>query len=177
MIKLIKNPLLLVVLMLCEVSHADTGASKDWTWNTDEEHFYSAITKNSEGQILGQYCYLGEGTCFYIVGLDIYCEPGSAYPALVNSDKGADHIVLKCVHGFEGRNILAIYDFEKIDELVRVASHLGIVLAMDNDQFMVIRFSLLGSSVAIERMRNAARAAIDDDASPRSARLPNKEIM
>ncbi len=156
---------------------AETGASKDWAWNTDKQDFYFAITTNSADHVLGQYCYIAEGTCFYIVSLDIMCEHGSTYPAIVNSDRGADHVVLKCVHEYNGKNILAIYGFYKIDELVRAASHLGIAIPVENDKFKIIRFSLIGSSDAIDHMRDAVKQAIDANPAPVNKRLPDEEVM
>ena len=175
--KFCMNCFLWSALMFCGVSRAETGVSRDWIWNTDAKDFYFAITTNSAKQILGQYCYIGEGTCFYIVSLDVACEPGSTYPAIVNSDKGADHIVLRCVHEYQGHNILGIYEFDKVDELVREASHIGIAVPMENDQFEVIKFSLIGSSDAIDHMRNAAKSVIETHAPPETEKLPAKEVM
>lgn len=164
-----------ILLMFVGPACAETGVSRDWTWNTDQADVYFAITTNSEEQILGQYCHIENGACFYVVSLDIFCEPGSTYPALVNSDKGADHIVLKCVHGYKSQNILAIYAFNKIDELVRAASHIGIVVPVENDEFEIIEFSLIGSSYAIDHMRNAAKKAFE--AVPENKKFPTKEVI
>jgi hypothetical protein len=177
MIKFARIHISLISLIYAGIAFAETGVSKDWIWNTEGDDFYFAITTNSTEHILGQYCYIAEATCFYIVSLDIACEPGSSYPALVNSDKGADHIVLKCVHEYKGQNILAIYEFNKTDELVRTASHLGIAVPMDNEQFEVITFSLIGSSDAIDHMRNAAKSAVGTSAPPGNKKLPDKEVM
>jgi hypothetical protein len=177
MIKLARIYILLISLIYAGFVFAETGVSRNWIWNTDGKDFYFAITTNSTEHILGQYCYIAEATCFYIVSLDIACEPGSSYPALVNSDMGADHIVLKCVHGYKGRNILAIYEFNKTDELVRAASHLGIAVPVENEQFEVIRFSLIGSSDAIDHMRNAAKKAIDANPAPEKKSVPAEEAI
>ena len=177
MIKPVISCILLAQLSFAVPADAETGTSRDWAWSTDEKDFYFAITTNSKDYILGQYCYIGEGTCFYIVGMDIYCEPGNAYPALMNSDKGADHLVLKCVHEFEGHNILAVGNFEKFDELVRTASRIGIVIPIEDDKFKMIRFSLLGSAVAIEHMRDAAKKANRHDDAPAKSKSPDEELM
>jgi len=177
MIKFAKISIVFLSLTFAGHAFAETGVSRDWVWNTDEENFYFAITTNSAEHILGQYCYIAKSTCFYVVSLDITCEHGSTYPAMVNSDKGADHIVLKCVHEYNGQNILAIYGFDKIDELVRTASHLGIAVPMENDKFKIIRFSLIGSSDAIDHMRDAAKKAIDANPAPVNKRLPDEEVM
>ena len=177
MIKIASSCVLTIVLMNFGLAHAVTGVSKDWTWKTDKADLYFAITTNSEKHVLGQYCYIAEGICFYVVSLDIDCEPGSTYPAMVNSDKGADHLVLKCIHKYKGQNILAIYEFEQIDVLVRTAAHLGIAIPVANDRFEVIRFNLIGSSVAIEQMRNAAKTAVDTRSSPKNTHLPDEELI
>jgi len=168
---------LLISPMLVRTACAETGISRDWVWNTDKKDIYFAITTDSEAHALGQYCYIADGVCFYAVSIDIDCDPGSTYPAMVNSDKGADHIVLKCIHEYKSQNILAIYEFDKIDELVRDAGHLGIVIPVEDDRFKVIRFSLIGSRNAIDQMRNAAKKAMDDDSSPKRLNSQGREVM
>jgi hypothetical protein len=177
MIKFTMSCILLINLTLSGLSYAETGVSKDWAWNTDQDNFYFAITTNSKEQILGEYCYIADGICFYIVGLDMACEPGSSYPVLVNSDKGADHVILNCAHEYNGRNILAIYEFDKFDDLVRKASRLSIAIPILDDKFRVIRFSLVGSSEAIDHMRRAAKKAVDTNTVPKKKALPAEEVI
>ena len=48
---------------------------------------------------------------------------------------------------------------------------------MENDKFKIIRFSLIGSSDAIDHMRDAAKKAIDANPAPVNKRLPDEEVM
>lgn len=168
---------LLLSLSLSLCLHADVGTFKDWTWRTDETPFYSALTVNSNKHTLGQYCSITNETCFYMAGFDITCEPGSSYPSLVNSDKGAYHVTLKCAHEHQGRNLLAIYEFDKIDSLIREASHIGFAIPMSNSHFKLVEFSLMGSSEAIDQMRAAAKSAIDAREPPEKSTYPGEEII
>ena len=165
------------LLTFVPISAAEIGVSKDWIWSTEEEGFYYAITMNSKEHILGQYCYLEKAVCIYMVGFNITCELGETYPAMVNSDKGAAHVMMECSHRVDGQNVMALNDFEKIDALVREANHIGFVVPMENDKFKVARLSLMGSADAIDNMRAAAKRAIGITEKPRKTRLPDEELM
>ncbi len=167
----------LSLLIYARISAAEIGVSRDWIWNTEEEGFYYAITMNAQEHILGQYCYLEKAVCIYMVGLNITCELGETYPAMVNSDKGAAHVLMECSHRVEGQNVLALNEFEKIDAIVREASHIGFVIPLENDKFKVARLSLMGSADAIDNMRAAAKRAIGITEQPRKTRLPDEELM
>jgi hypothetical protein len=156
---------------------AEVGVSKDWIWSTDDKSFYFALTVNSNKHNFGQYCALANAQCFYMVGIDITCEPDSAYPALVNSNKGAYNVTLRCAHENNGQTIFAVRDFDTIDGLVREASNIGFVLPMNNGQFKVVRFSLMGSSDAISQMRAAAKKVVEDAGAQTKPGLPREELM
>jgi len=109
--------------------------------------------------------------------LIIECEIDTAYPALVNSNKGAYNVTLKCAHENKGQTIFAVRDFDTIDGLVKEASHIGFVLPIENGQFKVVRFSLMGSSDAISQMRAAARKVVEDAGAKPKPVLPDEELM
>lgn len=165
------------LLLAATVCMAEVGVSRDWIWSTEEEDFYYAITMNSEEHVLGQYCYLARAVCIYMVGFNITCELGETYPAMVNSDKGAAHVLLECSHRVDGQNILALNEFDKIDAIVREASRIGFVIPMANDKFKVARLSLMGSAAAIDNMRAAAKRAIGIREEPAKVRQPDEEFM
>jgi hypothetical protein len=175
--KCLKTSLLIALQFVTQIAIAEIGVSKDWIWSTEEEGFYYAITMNSKEHILGQYCYLDSGVCIYMVGLNITCQLGSTYPSMVNSDKGAVHVSLECSHRVDGQNVLAVREFSLIDAIVRKASHIGFVIPMENDKFKVARFSLMGSSDALDQMRAAAKRAIGIEEAPEEKVLPDEEIM
>lgn len=139
-----------------QVVTADTYTPKDWFWSKDNSDFFFAATINSSGHSIGQYCYFESGNCMYLVNLKVTCEVGHKYPALINSSSGAVHIEMVCSHEYEGDGVFAITPFDDIDNVVRQASRMGIVIPMEGDQFKVGRFSLAGSTYALDLMRAAA---------------------
>ncbi len=152
-----------IVLMISSaLLYAEPRVSKDWFWGVDDTEFFYAATLNSSEHIIGQYCYLESGNCMYMVGIGITCEEGYETPALINSNKGAVQIKLVCAHKYEDQNVLFITPFDDIDNIIRQASHIRIAVPMENDQFKVSRFSLSGSSYAIDLMRAAAERAVKE---------------
>lgn len=136
--------------------HAEIKANKDWFWDTSKQDFAYAATANDEGHILGQYCYYANGTCVYVVTLGIKCSQGAEYPALINSNIGAMEVRLVCGHKTGNEYAFYLKSFKSIDDAVRQARYLGFAVAMDSGKFKVVRFSLSGSTYAIEMMRALA---------------------
>lgn len=144
--------------MLPFTSIAGDIVSKDWVWNIDDNEIPYAATTNSAGQLLGQYCYPKLGKCMYLVGFSITCEEDSNYPALVNTDKGAQSIQLICGGKLDDvdQNVLMASNFDELDKIIRGASRIGFVIPMQSDDFKAVRFSLRGAEDALDRMRAAA---------------------
>lgn len=161
--------------LICSQSQAETFSSKDWIWNTDNNNAYYAVTVNDAGHLLGQFCYLLTGNCLYTVGMDISCEQGNEYPALINSDAGSAQVTLVCGDKVAGQtqNVMYMSPFDDVDRLIRDASRIGIAIAMQNEQFKVARFGLAGSTYAIDLMR--AAAAIKMERQPHNANLSSEE--
>lgn len=138
---------------------AETKMNKDWMWNLDGSDGVYAATANRDGRILGQYCYFDNNTCIYTVSFGITCEKDSKYPVLVNSDTGAINVEMVCGHKMGGEvdeNAFYITPFDAIDNTVRNATNIGFAVAMESGRFKVVRFSLAGSTYAIETMRTFA---------------------
>lgn len=77
---------------------------------------------------------------------------------------------------YQNQHVLAIISFDNVDCIVRGATRIGIVGPMQNDQFTVVRFSLAGSTYAIDRMREAAQAKMQR--APRNTgKLPPEERL
>ena len=145
------------------VAHAEPQISKDWTWDISSSidvnggEFVYAGTINSDGRILGQSCYITDGSCFYFVDLGITCETDSQYPSLLNSGKGAVSASLVCGRKLDnGNNVFRIPSFDDVNEIVLSADSVGFAVAIEAGRFKVVRFSLSGSTRAIEMMRMVA---------------------
>ena len=90
----------------------------DWQWNVDDPEMFVAGTENAAGHALAQFCDPSEGSCIYIVGFDIHCEPGNKYPVLVNSDAGSAQMEFVCGDRAGDQNVLVATDFESMDNIV-----------------------------------------------------------
>lgn len=117
---------------------------------------YAGTTSDSNG-IFGQYCLKETSSCYWLLATDINCTEGNKYPVLVNSDAGASSQELYCIK-VEGKPRYAFTDFDSINEIVAASKRVGIAFPMANSQFQVSRFSLAGSSDAIEVMLKVANA-------------------
>ena len=140
---------------------AEPIQSKDWVWSMDNNEFFYAGTTNNSQHFFGQFCYFETEDCIYLLSVKVTCETEAEMPALVNSDKGAIHVSLICGHMYEGYNVLYMTPFDDVDLIVRQSSYLRIAIPMESDQFKVSRFSLIGSTSAVDNMRAATETAIE----------------
>jgi hypothetical protein len=64
--------------------------------------------------------------------------------------------------------------FDDIDLVVRKAGYFRIAIPMESDQFKVVRFSLVGSTYAVDLMRAASETAIEI---LRTKQAPDEEYL
>lgn len=148
-------------MIVPSVAQAGDRISGDWTWNVDDPDLFVAATTNSAGHLLGQFCRPESADCMYVVGFDIYCDPGDTYPVLVNSDAGAAQLEFLCSGKVGDQNVLVAADFDAIDTLVRQANRIGFALPMQGDDFKAVRFGLIGSNEALDAMLERVIQAAD----------------
>jgi hypothetical protein len=149
-----------LALMLSGPAGADDFKVGDWAWNIDDPEMQMAGTTNEDGHVLTQLCYPESGKCIYAVGFDTNCTEGNSYPALVNADSGAAAIQFRRGGKLEdGTSLMLVEDFDQIDALIRKSSRIGFALPMEGDAFKAVRFSLRGSSDALDAMRKVAERA------------------
>ncbi|MCX8004722.1 MAG: hypothetical protein N2688_07160 [Burkholderiaceae bacterium] len=119
-----------------------------------------AATVNESGHAFGQYCFVNDGLCYWILVLATTCREGERYPVLVNSDAGASSHEILCLGPFRvaGRELwrYAFVDFNAIDSVVRSGLRIGIALPLQSDQFRVVRFDLPRSNDILDRVRERA---------------------
>ena len=147
----------LCIFIFSRFIFAEAQISKEWHWDlsSSDEYAYAA-TVNSDGRVLGQYCYYSDSSCVYLVRLGIICEADSEYPSILNSDAGAADVRLICGHEIDGENVFFINPFDDVDNIVLSASTVGFAVALEEGTFKVVRFSLSGSTHAIKMMRLGA---------------------
>ncbi|MBU2709338.1 hypothetical protein KCM76_25305 [Zooshikella marina] len=167
-----------IMLILPFIAEAKVQISKDWYWDLslNKDEFVYAATENSEGRVLGQYCYIFEKSCVYIVSLGISCKEGSKFPSIVNSSAGAVGVNLICGHKYNKENVFYITPFDDIDNLIKKASKVGFVVAMKDNKFKVVRFSLSGSTYAIEMMRAGAEL-LNESKEKKSSKVKSEEYL
>lgn len=151
----------LILLLIPTIASAESIQSKDWKWNVDRDDYFFALTINKSDHIFGQYCYIESATCYYLVATKTSCEKDTEMPALINSDQGAIHVTLVCKHEYVGGNVMIVEPFDDIDLVVRESSYFRLALPMEGDQFKVVRFSLVGSTYAVDLMRAATEKVVE----------------
>jgi hypothetical protein len=149
---------LVVLLSAASLNVASAQSFGNWMFDVaDDKSYLYAATSNDSGNILGEYCYPEQGSCVWILGLKTSCEKDHTYPVLANTDMGASHLQITC-RGLLSNNLYqyVFTTFDDIDRLVKVGSKIGIAIPLEEDQFRVIRFALVGATAAIKNMRSAA---------------------
>lgn len=153
----------IIIAGLLVVSAAASAAtpviSGDWGRGVNTRGFRYALTINASESALGQFCS-SRGDCWYAVSFSkATCNDGAQYAGLINSvtgagHYGANHITLVC-----SKNTMVIKEFNLIDQAVRNASSIGIAGPLESGEFSVSRFSLSGSTRAIDGMRATIQRA------------------
>lgn len=170
------NKILLLILLCCmplwAVAESEEDvAVGDWYVNLAGADTKFAYTENKAGEILGQFCGIDEEgfDCLYLFTLDMDCESGEDYLALVNSDAGASHQKITCGEQLPNGSYNYYFYFGDINGTITGGSRLAIVVPTQEDQFKVLRFSLKGAREAIEQLDAATDAAtmeIQEESSP-----------
>lgn len=175
MLRLSQLYLAIFLTCVCGTAIAQVRATfVDWsTGITSTGNALFAATVNDSGNVLGQYCYPGEGSCIYLLGMRTSCKEGSKYPVLVNSDKGSLQVQVLCSGRQQGNLYEYVFtEFDKIDDVVMTAYRVGFAVPLEGDQFTVIRFSLIGSNEAVAKLlENAASRTVPARRGTRDQRL------
>lgn len=157
---------------LATVASAQSKRSGDWEFGVmeDAEGVYAATMNDSSG-VLGQYCITSSSACYWVLVVgDVDCDEGSTYPVLVNGEKGASHHEIYCMK-LRSKARFAFKDFDAFDSMARGAGRIGIAFPMKSGLFQVSRFSLSGSTYALDSMREIASQLVSPSKSTRDQRL------
>lgn len=153
----IKKGFMILIAAFCFYGPCmDAQANEGWVVEMESKHFLYAVTMNDSGALLGQYCFPDEGSCIWLVGMEIPCNKDDRYHGLANSDVGAQPLELLCDTQLDNGLYRYVFtDFKAVDAIVRRDSRLGIAIPLADGQFRVVRFNLEGSTRALDRMRSA----------------------
>jgi hypothetical protein len=144
--------------LLGATAAAAQNTYRDWNIGrtSDGQGLYAA-TVNDSGNVFGQYCYSDE-LCVYLLGITQGCEKGSKYPVLANTDTGSQSLEVYCNGRLEiGRYQYVFTDFNEIHRIAMDAARVGFAMPLKGDEFIVIRFSLMGSNEAVATMNARTR--------------------
>lgn len=119
------------------VVRADNG---DMVAGTQQDNFSKALVYR---------CFKDINKCAHVLIADIVCDDGYTYPVLVNSEHSALSMNTLCSVN-ESRSELILTEFDLIHEIIRKSDIVGIAVPMASGQFKVVRFSLSGSSKAMD---------------------------
>lgn len=137
------------------IGHAQTHSYGSWVEGTQSGGggLYAA-TINDSGNVFGQYCFTGQGSCVYILGMDTSCNEGDRYPVLINASEGAVSTEVLCGGLLEvGKYQYILTNFKLIDGTIKKSDRIGFAVPLKYDRFIVVRFDLNGSNQAIAVMR------------------------
>jgi hypothetical protein len=155
-------------LLILHASLASGAQFGSWVTGRADDGTFFAATGNDSGALLGNYCAEGGESCLWQLGLNQACDPGSKNQLLVNADTGSTVIEVFC-HGLAptGKYRLIFSEYDKIDSVVKEASHLGFAIPLADGKFAVVRFGLIGSNQAIDDMvKSVKRASKSETAKP-----------
>lgn len=152
--KVIAAVLLASVLCCAPALGAEFGK---WVTESTTDNVLYAATTNDSGALLGEFCFPGNGTCVWLIGMETRCNSGDSYTVLANSDAGSAPLKVLCDGQLENGSYRYVFgDFEEIDGMVKRATRIGFAVPLQTDEFRVFRFPLQGAKAAIAIMRSRA---------------------
>jgi hypothetical protein len=116
-----------------------------------------AATVNESGSVLGEYCVLQTGKCFWTIVLDLSCSGSDTYPILGNTASGAVQLNIQCDGKTDnGAYRYIVVNWKDLEALLKDSSQVGFAIPMKSELFKVARFSLNGRSDAMTLAETAA---------------------
>ena len=141
---------LVFFLVLCQSSLADQRFI-DWSVTTTSNgNTIAATVQDNADKMLAYICYKKLNSCVHVLMADIACVDGQKYPVLVNSNTSALAMIGLCVAIENGKFELVLTEFDNIHRLLQQSSTIGFAVPMESGLFKVVRFSLNGSSKAMD---------------------------
>jgi hypothetical protein len=148
--------LIAALLALWSPFTADAQTFGSWVADAKADSPYAASV-NEGGNIFGQYCSAGRGTCVWVMALASSCQRGDKYPVLANVETGAQSLEILCKGELDsGHFAYAFTSFDQVDLLVRQGASVAFAVPLQRDQFRVIRFDLTGAVSALSRLQETA---------------------
>ena len=121
----------------------------DWKVSVHKDtQMTDTFTANNSGSVFGMICIAANDSCLFYVSPQTTCEDEAISNVLINSDAGALSTEIKCMK-LGDTYYSIIKETSAVQEAVMKSKNIGIAFPMENGQFKVVRFSLVGANAAI----------------------------
>lgn len=135
-------------------------------WRVSErEGYLAAYTTNESGSTFGMLCGT---TCTFYLAIQLQCNHGEQYPAMLNSSEGAHPLRLRCVM-IDGVPVMSTDSTDPFISIVTEGQEVGFAVPLQSGRFGVSRFSMRGAYEAvnyaltvIEQMRGQDQDGLRD---------------
>jgi hypothetical protein len=161
--RMVRWVVLSITALALLVGAPDVDAEKfgDWFAGTNGGTALYAASANDTGNIFGQFCFLSEGSCVWLIGVKTRCQEGDRYPVLANTNVGAMQLEVLCDGRLDsGLYRFAFTNFEQVEKLVTRSERVSFAMPVEEAQFGIVRFSLQGATAALSELREAAQRRI-----------------
>ena len=143
--------MLIVVLLLNGNAGAEEKKFGEWfVVRADNGDMVAGTQQDNFSKLLVYRCFKEHNKCAHVLVADIKCDDGDIYPVLINSDRSALSVNTICNINDDGRSELVLTEFDYVHELIKKSNLVGFAIPMASGQFKVVRFSLNGSSKAMD---------------------------
>jgi len=154
MMRKLASAVLLVLSLAVQAGAQEVG---NWRIDTKSPEYVYAASVNDSGGLLGEYCFIRDNNCAWLLGMSTACDQGASYPVLANADSGAIQLQVYCDGQLDNGLFRYVFtEFALIDDTVKKSSRIGFAIPLQSDQFKVIRFQTKGAVPALTIMRGAA---------------------
>ena len=156
-----------VLVWLVGATFAQAETFGDWFAGTNGQTTLYAASVNEGGNVFGQFCFLGQDACVWLIGVKAPCQQGDRYPVLANSNVGAMHLEVLCDGQLNsGLYRFAFTNFDQVEKLVKHSARVVFAIPVEENQFGIVRFSLQGAEAALSVLRAAAAEKRTPPAAP-----------
>lgn len=142
--------MLIALLLLSSNVAAEKKRFGDWfVVRAEIGDMVAGTQQDNFSKALVYRCFKALNKCGHVLIADIECEDEHTYPVLVNSEYSALSMNTLCSVN-DGRSELILTEFDLIHEIIKKSNIIGIAVPMASGHFKVVRFSLNGSSKAMD---------------------------
>ena len=135
----------------------------DWVLDPENDAKPFFFTANDSGGIFGKWCDVSQENCMWMLAVKTACEQDASAPGLVSTATGVAAVDLNCLgpHMLGGERYYryAIGSPDLLDASLKRSERVSFVMAVEGDNFRVMRFNTQGTSAAISRLGAAITEA------------------